>query len=137
MGEKQEEVYVRDTLISIGLHAGLVKRWCKELRSSEKAREMLRQRDYEPGCVGASPAELMLTAYAGFERVIAIEEMAELIVELCEDLTGAGDPKHIAEEMADVEFTQAQMKLWYANSSRVKSARRLKEKKALTELEWD
>ena len=32
---------------------------------------------------------------------VAVEELSELIKELCKELRGMGNPEHIAEEMAD------------------------------------
>lgn len=49
----------------------------------------------------------------------AIEEMSELTKELCKDLDKKGNLNHIAEELADVEITLAQLKLIYSNAALV------------------
>ena len=44
---------------------------------------------------------------------MVIEEMSELTKELCKELRNRGNVDHIAEELADVEITLAQIKLIY------------------------
>lgn len=57
---------------------------------------------------------ILTTALHGYgfdkQRLKCIEEMSELIKELCKDGAGDGRPFHIAEEIADVEILLAQMK---------------------------
>ena len=45
------------------------------------------------------------------QKIMAIEEMSELIKELTKELRHRGDVAHIAEEVADVEITLAQLKM--------------------------
>lgn len=47
------------------------------------------------------------------QKVMVIEEMSELTKELCKELRDRGNIDHIAEELADVEITLAQIKLIY------------------------
>ena len=47
------------------------------------------------------------------QKVMVIEEMSELTKELCKELRNRGNIDHIAEELADVEITLAQIKLIY------------------------
>ncbi len=47
------------------------------------------------------------------QKIMVIEEMSELTKELCKELRGRGDVDHIAEELADVEVTLAQIKMIY------------------------
>ena len=47
------------------------------------------------------------------QKVMVIEEMSELTKELCKELRDRGNVDHIAEELADVEITLAQIKLIY------------------------
>ena len=47
------------------------------------------------------------------QKVMVIEEMSELTKELCKELRNRGNVDHIAEELADVEITLAQIKLIY------------------------
>lgn len=44
------------------------------------------------------------------QKLKAIEEMAELIVELVKDLLGDGNPAKVIEELADVENMTAQLR---------------------------
>ena len=44
---------------------------------------------------------------------VAIEEMSELIKELCKAQRGKADREHIAEEIADVEIMLEQIKIMY------------------------
>ena len=44
---------------------------------------------------------------------MVIEEMSELTKELCKELRNRGDVEHIADELADVEITLAQIKSIY------------------------
>ena len=44
---------------------------------------------------------------------MVIEEMSELTKELCKELRNRGDVEHIADELADVEITLAQLKSIY------------------------
>ena len=58
--------------------------------------------------------ELALATY-GFDmqRLVAIEEMSELIKELVKEKRGADNLEHIIEEIADVEIMLAQLKMYY------------------------
>lgn len=47
------------------------------------------------------------------QKIMVIEEMSELTKELCKELRDRGDIGHIAEELADVEITLAQIKMIY------------------------
>lgn len=47
------------------------------------------------------------------QKLKAIEEMAELIVELVKDLLGDGDPVKVIEELADVENMTVQLRIIY------------------------
>ena len=47
------------------------------------------------------------------QKIMVIEEMSELTKELCKELRERGDIEHIADELADVEITLAQLKLIY------------------------
>ena len=47
------------------------------------------------------------------QKIMVIEEMSELTKELCKELRNRGDVSHIAEELADVEITLAQLKMIY------------------------
>ncbi len=47
------------------------------------------------------------------QKIMVIEEMSELTKELCKELRNRGDVGHIAEELADVEITLAQIKMIY------------------------
>ena len=47
------------------------------------------------------------------QKVVAIEELSELQKEICKDLRGIGDRKHIVEEIADVEIMLTQLKEFY------------------------
>lgn len=52
---------------------------------------------------------------------VAIEELSELIKELCKHKRGCGDKMHIAEEMADVKIILEELEIIFDNSKRVKS----------------
>lgn len=47
------------------------------------------------------------------QKIMVIEEMSELTKELCKELRDRGDVEHIADELADVEITLAQLKNIY------------------------
>lgn len=47
------------------------------------------------------------------QNLKAIEEMAELIVELVKDLLGDGNPAKVIEELADVENMTVQLRIIY------------------------
>ena len=47
------------------------------------------------------------------QKLKAIEEMAELIVELVKDLLGDGNPAKVIEELADVENMTMQLRIIY------------------------
>ena len=47
------------------------------------------------------------------QKIMVIEEMSELTKELCKELRDRGDIEHIADELADVEITLAQLKSIY------------------------
>lgn len=60
------------------------------------------------------------------QKIMAIEEMSELIKELTKELRQRGDIEHIAEEIADVEITLSQLKIIYDVHERVASMREYK-----------
>ena len=60
--------------------------------------------------------EAVYTFGASHQKKKAVEEMSELIKELMKDLDGKGNLDHIAEEMADVEITMAQLRYIYSNT---------------------
>lgn len=47
------------------------------------------------------------------QKVMVIEEMSELTKELCKELRNRGNVENIADELADVEITLAQLKMIY------------------------
>lgn len=47
------------------------------------------------------------------QLTVAIEELSELIKEICKDKRGFGVPKRIAEEVADVEIMCEQLRFIY------------------------
>ena len=47
------------------------------------------------------------------QKIMVLEEMSELTKELCKDLRDRGNTESIAEEIADVEITLAQIKMIY------------------------
>ncbi|MBQ4084296.1 MAG: hypothetical protein IJC30_01400 [Alphaproteobacteria bacterium] len=47
------------------------------------------------------------------QKIMVIEEMSELIKELCKELRDRGNIENIAEEVADVEITLSQIKMIY------------------------
>lgn len=67
--------------------------------------------------------KIIHTALHGFgadkQRIKCIEELSELIKELCKDAIGNGGVFHIAEEIADVEIMLEQMKVYYNCESTV------------------
>ena len=52
---------------------------------------------------------------------VAIEELSELIKELCKHKRGCGDKMHIAEEMADVKIILQELEIIFDNKHRVNS----------------
>ena len=47
------------------------------------------------------------------QKIMAIEEMSELIKELTKELRNRGNVENIADELADVEIMLAQLKIMY------------------------
>lgn len=47
------------------------------------------------------------------QKIMVIEEMSELTKELCKELRNRGNTENIADELADVEITLAQIKMIY------------------------
>lgn len=47
------------------------------------------------------------------QKIMVIEEMSELMKELCKELRDRGNIDNIAEEVADVEITLSQIKMIY------------------------
>ena len=60
------------------------------------------------------------------QKVMVVEEMSELIKELCKELRDRGNVEHIAEEVADVEITLEQIKQIYNISDKVKEQKNYK-----------
>ena len=63
------------------------------------------------------------------QKVVAMEELAELQKELSKSIRGEGNIAHISEEMADVEIMLEQLKLMYGNRDAVaiRKTRRIKQ----------
>ncbi|MBE6450746.1 MAG: hypothetical protein E7016_02145 [Alphaproteobacteria bacterium] len=53
------------------------------------------------------------------QKIMVIEEMSELTKELCKELRDRGNVENIADELADVEITLAQIKQIYNISQTV------------------
>ena len=53
--------------------------------------------------------------YGEKQKIVAMEEMAELINAISKDLRGSPNPDNIAEEMADVYIMLHQLETMYAN----------------------
>lgn len=52
---------------------------------------------------------------------VAIEELSELIKELCKHKRGEGNKMHIAEEMADVKIILEELEIIFNNKHRVET----------------
>lgn len=50
---------------------------------------------------------------ADLQKQVAIEEMSELIKEICKDFRGSGDKERIVSEIADVEIMLTQLMIIY------------------------
>jgi rubrerythrin len=68
---------------------------------------------------------------------VCIEELSELIKELCKDKRGQGNPDHIAEEMADVRIIMAQLDEIYQNTAAVAAWTNTKMQRLEQRLEQD
>ncbi|MBR2033798.1 MAG: hypothetical protein IKA03_03900 [Alphaproteobacteria bacterium] len=60
------------------------------------------------------------------QKIMVVEEMSELIKELCKDLRDRGNIENIADEIADVEITIAQIKSIYGIEKAVEEHRDFK-----------
>lgn len=60
------------------------------------------------------------------QKIMVIEEMSELTKELCKELRERGNIENIADEIADVEITIAQIKNIYGITDAVKKHRDFK-----------
>ena len=66
---------------------------------------------------------------------MAVEEMSELIKEICKHKRGLGDKGHIAEEIADVEIMLYQLKLIFGCEVSVSAVKHLKLDRLQTRLD--
>jgi len=79
-----------------------------------------------------SPSDLFVMANAIstygdlHQQLVAIEEMAELIKEICKHYRGASNRAHIIEETADVEVVTQQIKMIYKDEGEVDIVKRQK-----------
>ena len=78
--------------------------------------------DYEKAIFRAALSKYGITN----QKIVAIEECAELIKALCKSLRGFADLNNIAEEMADVSIMLDQMSIVFQNSDLVRSHRNKK-----------
>ena len=60
------------------------------------------------------------------QKIMVVEEMSELTKELCKELRERGNIENIAEELADVEITLAQIKIIYGIYDKVEEFRNFK-----------
>ena len=63
------------------------------------------------------------------QKIMVIEEMSELVKELCKELRDRGNVENIADELADVEITLAQIKMIYGIEESVKKHKDFKLKR--------
>ncbi len=63
------------------------------------------------------------------QKIMVIEEMSELTKELCKELRDRGNIENIADELADVEITLAQIKNIYGISENVEKHKDFKLKR--------
>jgi NTP pyrophosphatase (non-canonical NTP hydrolase) len=63
------------------------------------------------------------------QKIMVIEEMSELTKELCKELRDRGNIENIADELADVEITLAQIKIIYDIEETVKKHKDFKLKR--------
>lgn len=69
------------------------------------------------------------------QKVMVIEEMSELTKELCKELRDRGNIEDIADELADVEITLAQIKMIYDIEDKVKEHKDFKLKRFASRME--
>lgn len=69
------------------------------------------------------------------QKIMVIEEISELIKELCKDLRDRGNTENIAEEIADVEITLAQIKMIYDIDKNVEQFKDYKLKRFASRME--
>lgn len=60
------------------------------------------------------------------QKIMVIEEMSELTKELCKELRNRGNVEQIADELADVEITLAQIKIIYDIHQKVEEHKNFK-----------
>ena len=71
------------------------------------------------------------------QKLKAIEEMAELIVELVKDLLGDGNPAKVIEELADVENMTVQLRIIYDENGMVDYWKKAKMNRLAHRMEGD
>lgn len=71
---------------------------------------------------------------ADYQMNVAIEELSELIKEICKKKRGLGNDLHLAEEMADVEIILQELKLITGNADMVEVYKRRKMDRLATNL---
>ena len=69
------------------------------------------------------------------QKVMVIEEMSELTKELCKELRDRGNVENIADELADVEITLAQIKIIYDIADKVEEHKDFKLKRFASRME--
>ena len=69
------------------------------------------------------------------QKIMAIEEMSELTKELSKDLRDRGNVENIADELADVEITLAQLKMIYNVHDLVEERRDFKLRRLLKSIQ--
>ena len=69
------------------------------------------------------------------QKIMVIEEMSELTKELCKELRDRGNTEDIADELADVEITLAQIKMIYGIEESVKRHKDYKLKRFASRME--
>lgn len=83
-------------------------------------------RNYSPNDRQKVYTKVLAKNGAGAQVTKCIEEMGELIKELCKSMAGAANALHIAEEIADVQITIEQMIQLYRIEEMVINCRNLK-----------
>lgn len=107
---------LHDSLEHIRKEAEIIKGTCKNLRRQPEMLDALRGTPYEHKTDNPLYGEIF-KRYDGIQRLIAVEELQELSVELARDMLGEGDREDIAEEIADAVNMLEQMIALYGLSS--------------------
>lgn len=129
LGKFYEVDFEAEEIIYIGIDNTTGDAWVEEFQDIEECICWLNQKEYYGDINEKEICKQALKNWGWLQKVVAMEEMAELQKELSKNMRGKENKIEIAEEIADVEIMLEQMKLLFDIEKEVEEEKKYKLKR--------